>query len=227
MKLYRTVNGYAQTVVETPRPSYRQQQAQMTKDRIVAAARVLMAERGWAGATIDAIAEQAGVATQTVYSAFGNKRAIVDAMREVMLRDSEVPQLMAKAAAAPDVRERLRLWAKLIRQQMETSYDIIAIHRQAAMADAEFAAAYRGVLDNRGRSFSDFVKQLRTQLGEGMEASTATDLLWALANEELYRELVVERGWSLDRYEHWLAETLIAQLVDQPVPSPPRRPRKR
>ena len=199
----------------------------MTKDRVVAAARELMAERGWAGATIDAIADRAGVGTQTVYSAFGNKRAIVDAMREVMLRDSEIPALMAKAAAAPDARERLRLWAKLIRQQMETSYDVIAIHRQAALADTEFAAAYRAVLDSRARTFAEFVKQLRVQLGTGLDASSATDLLWAFANEELYRELVIERGWSPDRYEQWLGETLIAQLVDRPVPAALRRPRTR
>ena len=212
-------------LVTTKPSSYRQQQAQATKDRIVAAARVLMAERGWAGATIDAIAERAGVATQTVYSAFGNKRAIVDAMREVMLRDSKIPELMAQAAATPDARGRLQLWAKLVRQQMETSYDVIAIHRQAAIVDPDFAAAYRSVLDNRARTFSEFIKQLRAQLGEGMDTSTATDLLWAFANEELYRELVGERGWSPDRYEHWLAETLITQLVDQPTAPARRRAR--
>ena len=63
------------------RHTYRQQQAQMTKDRIVAAARRLMAQRGWTPTTIDAIAEDAGVATATVYAAFGNKRALLDASR--------------------------------------------------------------------------------------------------------------------------------------------------
>ncbi len=205
--------------------SYRQLQAQMTKDRIVAAARHLMGERGWAGATIDAIAEQAGVATPTVYAAFGNKRSIVEAMRQAMLRDSKIPELMKQAAAEADAPRRLELWANSIRQQMETSYDVIAIHRQAARADAEFAAEYREVLDNRARHFADFINGLRSGLGPGMDTSTATDLLWAFSNEEVYRELVEERGWSHDRYEQWLARTLVAQLIE--APAAPAQPRPR
>lgn len=207
--------------------TYRQMQAQMTRDRIVAAARQLMAERGWAGATIDAIAEQAGVATQTVYTAFGNKRSIVDAMRQTMLRDSKIPELMSQAAAEPDPTRRLELWAKLIRQQMETSYDVIAIHRQAARADPEFAAEYRKVLDNRANTFAEFIRGIRSGLGPGLDAPTAADLLWALSNEELYRELVAERGWSHDRYEGWLARTLVAQLIESPAAPPQARHRGR
>ena len=189
----------------------------MTKERIVAAARTLMADRGWAGTTIDAIAEAAGVATATVYAAFGNKLAIVTGMREAMLRDSKIPELMAQAAAEPDAPRRLLLWAKLIRQQMETSYDVISIHRQAAQADPDFAAEYRKILDNRARTLATFIDELADSLGPGMDPRTATDLLWAYSNEELYRELVAERGWSHDRYERWLAHTLVAELIDAPV----------
>lgn len=192
----------------------------MTKDRIVAAARKLMADRGWAATTIDAIAEEAGVATPTVYAAFGNKRSIVDAMRQAMMRDSKIPELMAQAAAEPDAATRLHVWAKLIRQQMETSFDVISIHRQAARADPVFAAEYRKVLDNRARTFADFIADLRGGLGPGMDARRATDLLWAYSNEELYRELVDERGWSHDRYERWLAHTLVTQLIEAPPPGP-------
>jgi hypothetical protein len=30
---------------------------------------------------------------------------------------------------------------------------------------------------------------------------------------EIYRTLVVERGWSVDRYERWLAAALIGELL--------------
>jgi AcrR family transcriptional regulator len=176
-----------------------------------------MAERGWAGTTIDAIAEKAGVATATVYSAFGSKLAIVEAMRQVMLRDSKIPELTRQAEAEPDAARRLELWAKLVRQQMESSYDIISIHRQAAGADPRFAAEYRKVLDNRARHFAEFIRGLRGGLADDIDARTATDLLWAFSNEELWRELVEERGWSPDRYEQWLAATLVSQLMDPPT----------
>lgn len=192
--------------------TYRQLQAQMTKDRVVSAARRLMADRGWTATTIDAIAAEAGVATPTVYAAFGNKRGLLEGMRESMRRDSEIPELMAQAAAESKADRRLELWARLIRQQMETSYDVIAIHREAARSDPEAAAAYRVVLDGRAETFARFIRELH-RLAPGLDKRTATDLLWAFSNEELWRELVEERGWSPDRYEQWLARTLVAQLL--------------
>jgi AcrR family transcriptional regulator len=200
-------------------PTYRQQQAQLTKDRIVEAARRLMKAGGWTPTTIDAIAAEAGVATATVYASFGNKRALLDAMRQAMLRDSRIPELMAEATAARSVTQRLGLWAQLVRKQMETSYDVIAIHRDAARSDPVAAEAYRAVLDSRAESFAGFIHQLRADLHPNLDERTAGDLLWAFSNEELWRELVEERGWSADRYEQWLARTLVAQLVRAPATS--------
>ena len=205
--------------------THRQRQAQETKDRVVAAARQLMARQGWAATTIDAIATEAGVAPQTIYAAFGNKRALLTGMRDVMLRDSQVPELMVRATEEPDAARRVELWAQLVRQQMETSYDVISIHRQAASADPRVAVQYRKVLDNRARTFGEFVHGLRADLATGLDERVATDILWCFSNEEIYRELVQERGWSVDRYERWLAATLVAQLLTKAVdpPSPKQK----
>ena len=182
-----------------------------------------MTERGWAGATIGAIADLAGVATPTVYAAFGNKLGIVEAMRITMLRESKIPELMQQMEGEPDPARRLALWAKLIRQQMESSYDVISIHRQAARADERFAADYRKVLDNRAGNFASVIDNLRDHLAKDLDARAATDILWALPNEELWRELVEERGWSANRYELWLASTLVTQLLAPPAATRWRR----
>jgi AcrR family transcriptional regulator len=212
---------YTESMVPSPRPTHRQRQAQETKDRVIAAARSLMAAKGWAATTIDAIASEAGVAPQTIYAAFGNKRALLEGMRHAMLRDSKIPELMADASAEPSASRRLGLWAQLVRQQMETSYDVISIHRQAAASDPKVAAAYRKVLDNRARTLADFIHDLRADLAPGIDEATASDLLWCFSNEDIYRELVEERGWSADRYQQWLAATLVAQLITPP----PRQPK--
>lgn len=193
--------------------TYRQRQAQETKERVVGAARALMARNGWTATSIEAIAAEAGVSPQTIYVAFGSKRALLTDMREVMLRDAKIPVLMEAAAAEAHASRRLQLWASLVRWQMETSYDVISIHRQAAASDPAVASAYREVLDNRARAFARFIHDMAGQLPEGMDERTATDILWALSNEELYRELVKERGWSASRYEAWLGATLVALVV--------------
>ena len=41
----------------------------------------------------------------------------------------------------------------------------------------------------------------------------ARDILWTFTGRDIYRMLVVERGWSSDRYEKWLAELLATSLL--------------
>ena len=50
-------------------------------------------------------------------------------------------------------------------------------------------------------------------LRPGLSFEEATDVLWALTSYDLYRMLVVERGWKPARYETWLAQLLIQHLL--------------
>lgn len=196
--------------------THRQRQAAETRARVVAAARELFAEKGYAGTTIASIAQKAGVAVPTVYDAFGSKRGILEAARLTMLADSHIPELMAQAKSEPDARRKLDLAARWIRLQMETSSDVIRAFREASRSDAEVAANHRRILDSRSRVMQGFIDTMAASLAPGMSVRAATDLLWTFSNEELYRELVVERGWSADRFETWLAATLRAQLLSSP-----------
>ena len=195
------------------RSTYRQQQAEATRQRIVAGARSRFRERGYAATTIEQIAAEAGVGVATVYAAFGSKQGLLKGMREAMLAESGIPALLEEMKAAPDPRRKLEIQAKLVRQQMERSYDVIAAHREGSRASASVAEEHRGVLDARARVFQDIARQLEPGLAPGTDVRTAADILWVFSSEELYRELVIERGWSPDRFEHWLADTLRAQLL--------------
>jgi len=196
--------------------NHRQRQALETRGKIVAAARKLFATRGYAATTIQAIAGECGVAVATIYDAFGSKRGILEGARLVMLRDSRIPELMAEAIGEPDPGRKLDLAARWLRLQMESSYDVIQAFREASRADPEAAADHRRILDRRAKSLEGFVASLRPHLAQDISVRNANDILWAFSNEELYRELVAERGWSHDRYERWLARTLRMQLLGAP-----------
>jgi hypothetical protein len=45
----------------------------------------------------------------------------------------------------------------------------------------------------------------------------AADIIHALMSPEVYRLLVVDRGWQPDRYERWLTGILIDQLLRRPA----------
>ena len=60
--------------------SSRRAAARQRRDDILSAARELMLRNGYAATTVGAIARAAGVSTETVYKAFGDKPGVVQAL---------------------------------------------------------------------------------------------------------------------------------------------------
>jgi hypothetical protein len=50
-------------------------------------------------------------------------------------------------------------------------------------------------------------------LRPGLRERDAADIIHALMSPELYGLLVVDRSWPPERYEAWLTETLVDQLL--------------
>jgi len=59
-------------------------------------------------------------------------------------------------------------------------------------------------------------------LRPGLTHRTARDIFWMLTGGDVFRMLVRERGWSPQRYQNWLAKTLVHSLLTQARPSPKR-----
>jgi len=58
----------------------------------------------------------------------------------------------------------------------------------------------------------------------GLTFETARQILWMYTSRDIYRMLVHECGWTPDQYQDWLAETLVAALVEPTKsPTPNRR----
>jgi AcrR family transcriptional regulator len=205
--------------------SYRQLQAQATRERVAGAARRLFAERGYVGTTLDAIGKAAGVAVPTVYKAFGNKKAILEEIRRIWIRDSEVRPLLAKAMAEKDVRRRVELAARWHRQQLERGYDVITIYQEASRVDPSIAEIWSQALRGREREKRRFIEALADHLSQRLTVKTATDIYVSLERPEIYAELVLDRGWSPEEYEEWLATILKQQLL-RDVRETKKRPRR-
>jgi AcrR family transcriptional regulator len=200
-------------VAVKPPANYRQRQAQATRERIAIAARALFADRGYVSTTVEAIAGRAGVAVPTVYGAFGSKTGILAEIRRLWLQEAGVLPLVAEALAEPDYDRRLELAARWHRQQMETGYDVISIHKQAQLIDPAAAESRKKALGAREREIRKFIEALEPGLRSGLDVQAALDIWVALEHEGIYQELVLNRGWHADRYEHWLAATLKHQLL--------------
>jgi AcrR family transcriptional regulator len=192
-------------------PTYRQLQAQQTRDRIAAAARRLFAQGGYSATSMEAIATEAGVATRTVYSAFGAKREILSAICERWLEAARARELAEQALAEPDPRARLRAAAHWLRALYEEGFDVVTLFAAASDEDPETRALLRAKLAGRNQAMDAIIASLDGALS--VPSSTAQAVYRALAAPGVYGELVVESGWSADAFEEWVARTLLRDLL--------------
>ncbi len=182
---------------------------------MIGAAHRLFVERGYAGTSIREIADESRVAEQTVYRVFDNKATL---LREVLLtavsgRDPAAPvrdmdDFLASVATAQTPRDRIRIVA---------SWSAGVYERGAAeLEEVVFAGA---AADPRVEELSLFIRQQRYEdiralvpavAGDagppfGMTFDDIADYIYAVWSSPVYRMLVKERGWALDKYIDWCA----------------------
>jgi AcrR family transcriptional regulator len=190
---------------------HRQRQAQATREQVAAAARRLFADRGYVATTIAAIAEAADIPAPTIYSAFGSKKKILDEVMELWIRGSGVRQEHEEALLHPDPEQRLRMLAGWNARQFEQGLDVIETYDLAARSDPDMMRSWRRVLAARERVTREFLASIEPRLAPGLDG--AVDLFIALTQPGIYRTLVVERGWSTERFAAWLGDLFVAQLL--------------
>jgi AcrR family transcriptional regulator len=198
--------------------THRQRQALWTRHLIVEAAKGLFLERGYAATTMDAIAKEAGVAVSTVYAAYKNKRTILRAIREAWHEQTRAREINEEASRQPDPERRMEMVADANRRQWEAGSALVAIYQGAAAADREAAAELAEALRGRRTALNRVVEGMEAPLRPGLDPARAATILRALCQQELYRELVEESGWTPDEYESWLFETLKGQLLPSAAP---------
>jgi AcrR family transcriptional regulator len=195
------------------RPTHRQRQAQATRSLIIEAARALFLERGYTNTTIEAIADQAGVAGSTVYAVFSSKRGILRAIREPWHGQSHIREFLASDQHDTEPAIRLERLARATCLQWETGTEVIAIYRSAAAADSEAAAELAEALEGRRKGLDAFTCSLEPHLRPGMDVLQASAILRALCQAEVYEELVKRSGWTTEAYITWLATALKREIL--------------
>ncbi len=191
------------------------QAATATRDAIAAAARELFKSDGFRGTTIRAIADRAGVAPQTVYAIYATKRGVLVELVRRAKESAAVGVTFDKLMAEPDPRRQLALTVTITLRWAEESADLIDLVRAEAGSDDDVAAVWREIEDARWHGNQALVHSLaaRGLLRPGLDERRATDLLWTLESTDLYRLLVVERGWSRRAYVRHLEDLLTDALL--------------
>jgi AcrR family transcriptional regulator len=190
------------------RPTLRQEQAAVTRRRILDAARALFFRNGYAATTLKAVAEEAGVAVQTLYAVFGSKAAILAELRQQVVAQPEASSALADAMQAPTLDDRVTAFAHSMRERWELAGDIVRVNEDAARADPAIRADTKGAAQRRQAGIARFVRGAAEDLGLDLDLTHTTAIVDALTMYDLYEQLVGVHGWSSDAYETWLTDQL-------------------
>jgi AcrR family transcriptional regulator len=199
----------------------RQAQARETRRQIVDAARRLFSERGYTGATIEAIAQEAGVAPETIFAVFGNKRTILANLIDISVGGDDQPVPLLQRPRPQTVLQehdpvrQLHMFAQDISEILERVAPIFEIMRLAAKTEPDIAELLKNLLKVRFQNMATFVSHLsaHSPLREGLDDAQASEIVWAITSPEVFSLLIVDRGWSRVQYHQWLGDTLTRLLL--------------
>jgi AcrR family transcriptional regulator len=200
----------------------RAEQIRASRQKVLAAARDLFLRRGYYGTTIEAVAQRARVSPQTVYNVVGGKAALLKSVYDVALAGDDEPVPMgdrpvyAEIAAAPDARSTLDLYARIGRDMLSRAHPLITvIFVEGPGRDPDLRAFVDKIERERAIGTTHMAHHVATRFGlrPGLTEAEAADILWALTAPELADRFIRRRGWTLDRFEHWLAQAMADALV--------------
>lgn len=201
--------------------SRRKQQAHQTRLQITEAAHKLFVERGYAGATIEAIAQKSGVAQETVYATFGSKRKILAFLLDISIGGDDQPvRLLDRPEPQAimhdtDQRRQLSMFARDITRILSRASPVFEILRSASKTEPEIDKLLHGLYRERLQNMIRFVQSIIANgpLRDGMDEAQAGEMVWALTSPELFQLFKVERGWTAEKYAQWLTDILIRLLL--------------
>ncbi|WP_431682597.1 TetR/AcrR family transcriptional regulator [Kitasatospora sp. KL5] len=200
----------------------RTEKARETRRRMLDAARGLFTEQGYGATTLQHVADRAGVAVQTIYFTFGNKRSLLKELVDVTVAGDDEPVAtmdrpwFRDALAAPTAEEHLRAHVGGTRAILDRMAAIDEMVCVACATDPEVAALWPKENDPRLTVQAAAAAALAGKPGArpGVPAERAADLLYGLLSTEVYLLFVRDRGWTPDAWEQWAFETLRSQLCE-------------
>ena len=214
--------------VESSRRPYRSpvrtEQIENTRRRAIDAALRLFVERGYAGTTVAAVAQEAGISPETIYVSLKGKRGLLESVIEAAIMGSEGVAVerqrwIEEVGRLPTARDRLRGWVDASCRTLARTGPIHAVIRGAADGEAVAVTLRERLRRNRVDSVTALARRyLDGALRSGVTVEDAGQRYAALASPELFSLVTVEFGWSPRRYQEWVTRLLDADLLGDDEP---------
>jgi AcrR family transcriptional regulator len=186
-----------------------------TRNRLLEAAAQEFATHGYAGTTVARLAAAAGVSVQTLYLAWGSKRALFRGyMERALAGDLESPEDAGQRFTGLSPQQRITELAALVTEIAERAATGWRLYRDASAVDSEIAADWQELQMLRHRLVSRILSDIPANaFAEGLETKSAIDTAWTIASPESYDLLVHRLGYTLSEFQVWMQRTLHAAIL--------------
>jgi AcrR family transcriptional regulator len=182
---------------------------------MLAIAKALFSKHGVDTVTIDVIAERAGVSPSTVYALFRSKAGILKEIIQGTFFGANYARVAQRTAETDDPFELMRITASISRVIFDTEKREIGLMRgtsafssELKRLEAEFEQIRLDLQEKRARLLVG-----KFAVARKLGLAKVRDIMWMYTGRDIYRMLVLERAWSSDDYEKWLARILINELT--------------
>ncbi len=150
-----------------------------------------------------------------IYLLFQSKRGLLRALMDEAYPSEQFNALVEAEKKEKSPHKRLAISASMARRIYDAEHDEMNLFKSAAVLGPELkeleaekeARRYMRQEESVRRLFDE--KHLKTSL----TLTEARDIIWVYTGRDMYRMLVIERGWSPDAYEAWLAQALVHELL--------------
>ena len=192
-------------------------------DKILHAAMSLFITQGYPSTTVEMIAQEAGVAVQTVYFSFRAKANILKQLVDINVAGDAQPTAalqrawVTDALAEPDPGRQLKIQVKGIASIHRRVAPLLNVLRSASDTDPAVGELWRANQEQRRALHRQLIVALRRKGGlpPQMRLGQAVDISYTVLGTELFHVLVTERGWSIAEWERWTLRVLHHELLDQ------------
>lgn len=191
------------------RSARRREQAAQTRSLVLAAAASLFADRGWSATGVRDIAQEAGVAVETVYANFGSKTELLLTAIDVgVVGDAEPVALSQRpeftALGVGGFADRISAAARLLTGINQRTWGLRRALNEAAGSEQQVAAKLHELERRRRVNVREGVEMV---VGRPVE-DDVLDGLWVVMGADAFYLLTQIGGRPVEDYERWLTVTI-------------------
>lgn len=188
----------------------RRMKAPERRASILAVAKVLFADRGFHGVSVDEIARRLGVSPAVLYRHFESKEALYEAALDEIAgrRESYVE---AALSGPEDFGSVLLRMTRVFAASVARDPDYLRMELHGMLEDAAVAQRF---FEARWKSFTDFIETSLAELAPGnqvgrVDGRTASLMFQGMVREALYAKCILDAP----RYRDITLDDLIEQLI--------------